>query len=51
MEIPLMLLQMLDLTSGLKKGLDINVLKAILDTNNKVRTNRDWEDQKGRAVI
>jgi len=32
-------------------GLDINVLKATLDTNNKVRTNRDWEDQKGRAVI
>jgi UDPglucose 6-dehydrogenase len=32
-------------------GLDINVLKATLDTNNKVRTNRDWEEQKGRAVI
>ena len=32
-------------------GLDINVLKATLDTNNKVRTNRDWENQKGRAVI
>ena len=32
-------------------GLDINVLKATLDTNNKVRTNRNWEQQKGRAVI
>ena len=32
-------------------GLDINVLKAVLETNNKVRTNRDWEQQKGRAVI
>ena len=32
-------------------GLDINVLKATLETNNKVRTNRDWEQQKGRAVI
>ena len=32
-------------------GLDINVLKATLDTNNRVRTNRDWENQKGRAVI
>ena len=32
-------------------GLDINVLKSILETNNKVRTNRDWENQEGRAVI
>ena len=32
-------------------GLDINVLKATLETNNKVRTDRDWEQQKGRAVI
>ena len=32
-------------------SLDINVLKATLDTNNKVRTNRDWESQKGRAVL
>lgn len=32
-------------------GLNINVLKATLDTNNRVRTNRDWENQKGRAVI
>ena len=36
-----------------KQGLvlNINVLKANLDTNNRVRTNRDWEQQKGRAVI
>ena len=32
-------------------GLDINVLKATLETNNKVRTDRDWEQQKGRAVV
>ena len=32
-------------------GLDINVLKAILDTNNRQRSDRDWEEQKGRAVI
>jgi UDPglucose 6-dehydrogenase len=32
-------------------GLDISVLKATLETNNKVRENRDWEEQKGRAVI
>ena len=32
-------------------GLNINVLKATLDTNNRVRKNRDWEQQKGRAVI
>ena len=32
-------------------GLDINVLRATLETNNKVRNNRDWEQQKGRAVV
>jgi nucleotide sugar dehydrogenase len=32
-------------------SLDINVLKAVLETNNKVRTDRDWEQQEGRAVI
>ena len=32
-------------------GLEIDVLKATLETNNKVRKNRDWEQQKGRAVI
>ncbi len=36
-----------------KQGLelDINVLKATLDTNNRQRSNRNWEQQKGRAVI
>ena len=32
-------------------GLYINVLSGVLETNNKVRKNRDWEDMKGRAVI
>ena len=32
-------------------GLNINVLKATLDTNNIQRSNRDWEQQKGRAVL
>ena len=27
-----------------------NVLKATLKTNDEVRTNRDWENMKGRAV-
>jgi UDPglucose 6-dehydrogenase len=27
-----------------------NVLKATMETNNEVRTNRDWETMKGRAV-
>jgi nucleotide sugar dehydrogenase len=27
-----------------------NVLKATMETNNMVRTNRDWETMKGRAV-
>jgi len=36
---------------GDKLDVDLKVLKAALKTNNKVRTNRDWEQQKGRAVI
>ena len=32
-------------------GLYINVLSGVLETNDKVRKNRDWEDMKGRAVI
>ena len=32
-------------------GLYINVLSGVLETNNKVRKNRDWEEMKGRAVI
>jgi UDPglucose 6-dehydrogenase len=27
-----------------------NLLKSVLNTNNKLRTNRDWEKMKGRAV-
>ena len=27
------------------------VLEAVIDTNDKVRKNRDWEDMKGRAVV
>ena len=38
-------------TYCLLSKLNINVLKAALDTNNRVRTDRDWEQQKGRAVI
>ena len=32
-------------------GLDINVLKAVKETNDRVRMNRDWEEQEGRAII
>ncbi len=28
-----------------------DLLKSVLDVNDKVRENRDWEDMKGRAVI
>ena len=42
---------LINLASKNQLGLDINVLKATLETNNKVRKNRDWEQQKGRAVI
>jgi len=30
---------------------DTDKRKANIETNNKVRENRDWEEQKGRAVI
>ena len=32
-------------------GLYINVLSGVLETNDKVRKNRDWEQMKGRAVV
>ena len=32
-------------------GLYINVLSGVLETNDKVRKERDWEQMKGRAVI
>ena len=28
-----------------------DLLKSVLDVNDKVRKNRDWEDMKGRAVV
>ena len=34
-----------------QKGTINYVLKAALQTNNKVRKNRDWEKMKGRAII
>ena len=27
-----------------------NVLKAVKETNDKIRKNRDWEKMKGRAI-
>jgi len=32
-------------------GIEPEVLEAVVETNDKVRKNRDWEDMKGRAVI
>jgi len=32
-------------------GVDVDVLKATLSTNNRVREDRDWESQDGRAII
>jgi len=32
-------------------GVDPSMLKAVEDKNNKVREDRDWEGQEGRAVI
>ena len=32
-------------------GIEPEVLEAVVETNDKVRENRDWENMKGRAVI
>jgi UDPglucose 6-dehydrogenase len=32
-------------------GVTTEVLDAVVETNDRVRENRDWEDMKGRAVI
>ena len=42
---------LINLATSKGLGLDINVLKAVLETNNRVRQKRDWEDMKGRAII
>jgi UDPglucose 6-dehydrogenase len=34
-----------------KLGIETEVLEAVVETNDKVRKNRDWEDMKGRAVV
>ena len=34
-----------------KKNITNNVLKAAQTTNNTVRSNRDWEKMKGRAIV
>jgi UDPglucose 6-dehydrogenase len=37
--------------SAIVNEFDTYLLKSVLDVNDKVRENRDWEDMKGRAVI
>ena len=32
-------------------GVEVEVLESVVETNDKVRENRDWEEMKGRAVI
>tara|TARA_Y100000034_G_scaffold135871_1_gene209529 strand:- start:877 stop:1710 length:834 start_codon:yes stop_codon:yes gene_type:complete len=32
-------------------GVETEVLEAVVETNDRVRENRDWEDMKGRAVV
>jgi len=32
-------------------GIEPEVLESVVETNDKVRKNRDWEDMKGRAVV
>jgi UDPglucose 6-dehydrogenase len=36
---------------GDRLGINLKILKSALETNDKIRSNRDWEQQKGRAVI
>ena len=36
---------------GSDLGIDMNTLKGAWDTNCSVRPEKDWEKQKGRAVI
>jgi len=31
--------------------IDLKTIKSAIKTNNIIRTNRDWEQQKGRAII
>lgn len=44
-----------DLSAIIKLSEDLNinptVLKAVEEKNNEVRTNRDWEKMKGRAIV
>ena len=37
--------------SAIVNEFDSYLLKSVLDVNDKVRENRDWEDMKGRAVV
>ena len=37
--------------SAIVSEFDSELLKSVLNVNNKVRKNRDWEKMKGRAVI
>jgi|TARA_B100000131_G_scaffold241036_1_gene233376 UDPglucose 6-dehydrogenase len=37
--------------SAIVSEFDSELLKSVLNVNNKVRKNRDWEDMKGRAII
>ena len=32
-------------------GVATEVLEAVVETNDRVREDRDWEDMKGRAVV
>ena len=37
--------------SSIVSGFGSDLLKSVLEVNDKVRKNRDWEEMKGRAVI
>ena len=33
-----------------RMGIDSDLLKSVIDKNDKLRENRDWEKMKGRAI-
>ena len=31
-------------------GVDAEILRSVIESNNRIRSDRDWEAMKGRAV-
>jgi len=35
---------------GKENNVDVSLIEKVVENNDRVRTNRDWEEMKGRAV-